>query len=161
MRRASATPARVEKTSTPPDQRARRITRVLYATYILLTAAFTISNIAQVVRVLFLAPEDRGARAIRSEPCRKGLEFLATGLERATAEAAGAHDATAAESAYRAKRSELTSAWRDAESACNTEPNGPEALAAMTRLDRAAEATARRRGEALAPVRREVDSFIR
>jgi hypothetical protein len=156
----------VVKADPPGDEalaaRARRITRVVFGTYIVLLSAFVVSNIVQVVRVLYFGPEsDRSARAVQAEPCRHELTTLADGLERATADAASARDATSADLAYHEKRAALSPAFLSAARACASETNGPEALAAMTRLDRAAEATARRRGEALAPVRREVDSFIR
>lgn len=154
------------KAETPGDEaraaRARRITRIVYGVYIVLLGTFVVSNIAQVFRVLYFGPEsERNARAVQAEPCRRELTTLADGLERATIEAASARDAAKAEASYHEKRAALSPAFLSAERACAAETNGPEALAAMTRLDRAAEATARRRGEALAPVRREVDSFIR
>jgi hypothetical protein len=137
------------------------MTRLVYGAFIVLLTTFVLSNIVQVVQVLYFVPEAAGARAITDLPCKKSLEAVASGLENAVSAAAAARNADAAESAYRAKKSEITPQWTEAERACASAPNGPEALAAMTRLDRAAEATARRRGEALAPVRREVDSFIR
>lgn len=142
--------------------RARRTTRLVFGSYIVVLSTFVVSNIWQVVDVLYFGPEsDRNARAIKGEPCRRELEAARDGIERAVAEAAGARDATAAEAAYRQRRAEIASVTQSAEQKCAAEPNGPEALAALVRLDRAGEATARRRGEALAPVRREVDSFIR
>lgn len=145
----------------PPSPRARRMTRLVYGAFIVLLTTFVLSNIGQVVHVLYFEPEAANARAITNEPCKKSLEAVASGLENAVAAAAAARNADAAESAYRAKKTEITPHWSEAERSCASAKNGPEALAAMTRLDRAAEATARRRGEALAPVRREVDSFIR
>lgn len=144
--------------------RARSITRALYGAYIVIVAAFVISNIAQVVRILYFAPDEPGARAVRGEPCRADLGALVHGIERAAAEASAARDADDAVAVYREKRGALAATWASAETTCHAEPNGPEALAAMTRLDRAAEGAAREkgiRGALLAPVRREVDSFIR
>lgn len=145
---------------TPAVTRNQRVTRVVYGVYVVIVAAFTISNIAQVGRQIFganggaatSAPVKVGA------PCAEQLKIAYEAIEIAAAEASKATDAENASQNYVRRRGMGRSP--DLDRACNADPNGVEALAALARLDRAAEDHAIRTATELSPVRLSTQSFI-
>lgn len=141
----------------------KRVTRALYAAFIALAAAFIVTSVVDVAKVLFGREATGAARPHVSAACADAVAALASAVDRAAAAAAAAPEPRDAERAYSdAKKPEWDPERRDALSGpCRGDPNGPAALAAVARFDRAAEAWIRRRATELSPVRREVDSFIR
>jgi hypothetical protein len=84
-------------------------------------------------------------------------------VDRGVADAAAATDRGDAERRYRTARSPEWDAPKHGElvQACAGDSRGIDAVAAVARLDRAAEGAIRRQTDELGPVRRAVDSFIR
>ncbi len=138
--------------------KSRRTTRAVYAVYIALTAAFVISNIWQVGLTLF---GDAPHEAVAQGPCRAGIEELSGALDRAAKAAVEARDDADAERRYSEARRPEWDRYEEVRRACAAQPRGVDAMAALTRLERAHRSAVGRSAAALAPVRREVDSFIR
>ncbi len=99
----------------------------------------------------------------QSASCASGIRSLAVAVDRGILAAAAATDRTDAEHRY---RTALSPEWdeakqRDLVFPCTSDSHGLDAVAAVTRFDRAAEGAIRRQTDELGPVRRAVDSFIR
>ena len=144
----------------------RRITSAVYAVFTVIAAAFVISSTYQIAAAVLAEPAT-GAPAPPSvnvpPACAAGVRTLAVAVDRGLAAAAGLTDASEAEKRYRAARSPD---WDDARhqelvQPCTGDARGTDAVAAVTRFDRAAEGAIRRQTDELGPVRRAVDSFIR
>lgn len=142
---------------------ARRLTLALYAAFIAVTAAFIVALIWQVASALYGAGStgDAASRSLPEGRCRAGLVALRERIESAATAAATEHTDEDAMRAYHGVLGSDDPRWAEVRGACQGVPHGPEATAALARLDRAAESVVRRKSSALAPVRREVDSFIR
>lgn len=139
---------------------SKRLTRAVYGAFIALTAAFVVSSVAQVARTLFGGAAGGAPPPIGTD-CAQGVRGLALAVEQARAAAASAPNLIEAERRYEATK---RPAWERHEAvarACQADPAGPDALSAVVRLDRATQGALRREASQLAPVRREVDSFIR
>jgi len=149
---------------TPPVS-PKRITSAIYAVFTVLAASFVISSTYQIGVGVFTAPDPAGAppTAKPAPACVSGVRTLAIAVDRGVAAAAGATDTAEAERRYRAARSPE---WDEAKQRelvepCAGDPLGADAVAAVSRLDRAAEGAIRHQTDELGPVRRAVDSFIR
>jgi hypothetical protein len=140
----------------------KRVTRVVYGAFVALAAAFIVSSVWQIAAQLFgfgAASRPEAPRA--SAACATGLRELAAAVDRGSAAAQGAGSADEAEQRY---KDAVAKTWSEKDQLlrpCQDDPAGPEAMAALARLDRAAEGAARRQAGELGPVRREVESFIR
>ncbi|MBS2016129.1 MAG: hypothetical protein JST00_24825 [Deltaproteobacteria bacterium] len=148
-----------------PRRPGKLVSRIVYASFLAVAGAFIVSSTVQIAVAVFQDGGERGAMTGPAVPpaCAAGVRELATAVDRASAAASAARDAAEATRQYRAARSPE---WDDPRrnellSACQGDPRGVEAAAAVARLDRAAEGAAGREGEALGSVRRAVDSFIR
>lgn len=146
----------------PSTKRGGR-TRAIWGAFTFVTAAYVVSLIWQVASVLFGsgATGAAGARHLPEGPCRSGLVEVGQGLDEALARASAERDDDAASRAFEGARAEHDARLREITAICEGVEHGPEAAAAVARLSRAAESAVRRKGQTLAPVRREVDSFIR
>jgi len=154
---------------TPRVPSPKRIRSAIYAVFTVAAAAFVISSTAQIAIAVFAEPSapssggtNPGAPSV-PPACAAGVRTLVVAVDRGVAAAAGAADAAEAEKRYRAARSPE---WDDAKrrelvEPCAADARGADAVAAVARLDRAAEGAIRRQTDELAPVRRGVDSFIR
>jgi hypothetical protein len=154
---------------TPHVTRKKRVTRVLYGAFVAVVAAFTVSSIWQVARVVFGEPRtsaDAARIAKVGDSCGKALDARFRAIEVAQATASREQDAETATKKYASMRS----SWRETaaaegrlekeDQACGADPHGVEAVAALDRLDRAAEAHAVREARELSPVRLAAQSFI-
>lgn len=144
----------------------KRITSAIYAVFTLLAAAFVISSTYQIAVAVLAepAPGEAAPPPVAVGPaCSDGVRSLAGAVDRGVAAAAAATDRTDAERRYRAARSPEWDEARQRElvGPCAGDARGLDAVAAVTRLDRAAEGAIRRQTDELGPVRRAVDSFIR
>jgi len=155
-----------------PRVQPKRITSVVYAVFVIVAAAFVISSTLQIARAVLAEPAPgavNGASVTVAPGCADGVRTLALAVDRGVAAAATATDRADGERRYRAargaewdepRRSELLQPCAGA-----TGPGGgatgTDAVAAVSRLDRAAEGAIRRQTDELGPVRRAVDSFIR
>lgn len=137
------------------------VTRLVYGTFIGVTAAFVIATVVQVAQKLFGGDD----RPMVSAACGAAVRSLASAVDRGLGAAATASNGDEAAQRYASARKpewpEENEAPADAERSCAGDPAGTDALAALVRLDRAAASAVRRSSSELAPVRREVDSFIR
>ena len=151
---------------TPRVPSPKRITSVVYAVFVIAAAAFVISSTVQIAIGVLSEPAP-GAAAPAPVPvppaCAEGVRTLAVAVDRGVAAAAAATDRADAERRYRAARSPEWEAPKHGElvQACAGDSRGIDAVAAVARLDRAAEGAIRRQTDELGPVRRAVDSFIR
>ncbi|MBX3185441.1 MAG: hypothetical protein KF819_00440 [Labilithrix sp.] len=151
----------------PDRPKTTPTTRAVYAVFVALAAAFIVSSTVQIARAVFggSAADRRAEGSAPALPaaCASGLETLTTAVDRAVAAAASAADPADAERRYRSARSpEWDEDRRKAlEAPCAADPRGAEAVAAVARLDRAAEGAVRRQSGDLGPVRRAALSFIR
>lgn len=139
--------------------RKKRTARAVYAAFIVLVAAFVVSSIEQVARAIFAPSGEREGSAKVSDRCAEGLTEQIAAIEAARAVASGEASAEAARARY-AREREQRPARPELEQACAGERHGLEALAAVARLDRAAEARAGKSAAALTPVRAAAQSFI-
>ncbi|MDB5214401.1 MAG: hypothetical protein JWO86_2328 [Myxococcaceae bacterium] len=154
---------------TPRVPSPKRITSVVYAVFVIVAAAFVITSTVEIAQSVLAEPSPGAANAasVRVAPaCAEGVRTLAVAVDRGVAAAATATDRQDGERRYRAargpeweepKRSELLEGCSDPQASAH----GIDAVAAVTRLDRAAEGAIRRQTDELGPVRRAVDSFIR
>ena len=154
---------------TPHVSSPKRITSVVYAVFVLVAAAFVISSTVQIARSVLAEPSPgaESAAAVTVAPaCAEGVHTLALAVDRGVAAAATATDRADGERRYRVARG---AEWDEPKRAALLQPcteptgsaHGTDAVAAVTRLDRAAEGAIRRQTDELGPVRRAVDSFIR
>ncbi len=154
---------------TPRVPSPKRITSVVYAVFVVVAAAFVISSTVQIARSVLAEPSPGaadGARVTVAPACAEGVRTLAIAVDRGVAAAATATDRLDGERRYRAargvdwdepRRSELLLGCTDPSAGAH----GTDAVASISRLDRAAEGAIRRQTDELGPVRRAVDSFIR
>ncbi len=142
--------------------RKQRVTRVVYGVYVVLVAAFVVSNIYQVGNALF------GPSAVRRDDpskapkvgfaCQEQIKEQMSAIELARIEATMDSDSETAKARYAESRDAKKSA--DLERACKDDPNGLDALAALARFDRVAGDNSVRSAEELSRVRLSTQSFI-
>lgn len=137
----------------------KTVTRLVYAAFLALASAFIVSSTAQVAWALFATPAAAGPPT--GEACAVAVRDLAQAVDRALVAGTGAREPAEAERRYAEARRPEWDRREDALRACAGDPAGLDAVAALARLDRAAAEAVRRQSAELAPVRREVDSFIR
>jgi hypothetical protein len=151
---------------TPRVPSPKRITSTVYAVFSVVAAAFVISSTWQIA-VAVLSEPAPGSAAPAPVPvppaCSDGVRSLAVAVDRGVTAAAAATDRGDAERRYRVARSPEWDAPKREElvQPCAGDARGIDAVAAVARLDRAAEGAIRRQTDELGPVRRAVDSFIR
>ena len=151
---------------TPHVPSPTRITSTVYTVFSVCAAAFVVSSTWQIaVGVLSEPAPGAAAPAPVAVPpaCAEGVRTLAVAVDRGVAAAASATDRGDAERRYRAARSPEWDAPKHEAlvQPCAGDARGIDAVAAVSRLDRAAEGAIRRQTDELGPVRRAVDSFIR
>ena len=151
---------------TPRVPSPKRITSAIYGVYTVIAAGFIVQSTYEIARAVFAEPAN-GAPAPAKIPlpaaCETGVRTLAVAVDRGVAAAAGATDRSEAERRYRAARSPEWDEQKQRElvEPCASDARGADAVAAVSRLDRAAEGAIRHQTDELGPVRRAVDSFIR
>jgi len=143
----------------PVKSSAKRTTRLVYGAFVLLVALFTFSNIWQVAWRVF-GPDAAEAPASMAVggPCGTSLSAEIRDIERSRLVASTEKDGPTAKERYGRERSPQKGA---SSRICEADPHGTEALAALARFDRAAEAHAVRESSELSPVRLAAQSFIR
>lgn len=144
-----------------PRVSPKRITSAIYAVFTVVAAAFVISSTYQIA--VGVPTSAAGPDVTLAPACADGVRTLAVAVDRGVAAAAGATDKAEAERRYHAARSPE---WdepkqHDLVLPCVGDAHGADAVAAVARLDRAAEGAIRHQTDELGPVRRAVDSFIR
>lgn len=132
------------------------VSRIVYGVFVVGVGAFIWSNIWQVARVTF-GDQSRDIPRVEAA-CGAAIEREIGAIDRAREAASGERDADSARATYAATRKSDAS---DLKTACATDPNGPDALAAVGRLDRAAESHAVRDANEIGPMRRNARSFIK
>ena len=146
----------------PPRSSAKRTTRLVYGAFVVLVAAFTLTNIWQVAWRVF------GSDAAESPPsmavgdaCGTALSTEIRDIERARLVSSTEKDGATAKDRYARERIGHPGEKGASSRVCEADPHGTEALAALARFDRAAEAHAVRESSELSPVRLAAYSFIR
>jgi hypothetical protein len=137
------------------------VTRVVYGAFITFAAAFVLSSVWQISSQLFGFGSASRPEARHVGPtCATSIAAAASAIEVARAAPVQEPELPPDEAAdlYRKQRGALDQAKLEP---CGADPAGADALAALARYDRAAEASVRRRAVELGPVRREVLSFIK
>jgi hypothetical protein len=148
-------------------RRGKRLTTAIYGTF---ATAFVVLSTYQIAVGVFgvrAAPLD-AARAgdapdapdARRSECIDGVRALAAALDRATAGATSAPDEASALASFRAA---LSPEWDNAhaiESRCGADPHTTDAFATLRRLRLADETAVRRQGADLAPLRRELATYL-
>jgi hypothetical protein len=140
--------------------RKQRVTRAVYGVYVVIIAAFVVSNVTQVGRQIF-GPNGGAATkpaAKVNDACAKAIEGEMRVIELARLAASTEQSEAAAATRYASERERARS--RDLEPACSGDPSGADALAALARFDRASESHAVRIASDLTPVRLSTQSFI-
>jgi hypothetical protein len=140
--------------------RKQRVTRVVYAVYVVLVTAFVASSIAQVARRVFGEPDHATAAVSIGDGCARVLTDEIDAIDAARSSASAENGAEAARSRYHAARPSREPIAL-ASTRCRSDAQGAAALAALAKFDRAAEADAVRAAAELSPVRLEAQSFIR
>lgn len=143
---------------------AKKASRVVYGVFIAITAAFVISSIVQVASDLFFSDEARPVAAGGTgvnPACADRIEEMVHAIDVARLEASHKSDHEAALHAYTVAKEAAWARYGELTRACESDPHGADALAALDRFDRAAERDAIRQAVELGRVRRSVDSFIR
>ena len=144
----------------------KRISSAIYGVFSVGAAAFVVSSTLQIASAVLSEPAP-GAAAPAAVPvppaCAESVRTLAVAVDRGVTAAATATDRGDAERRYRTARNPEWDAPKHGElvQACAGDSRGIDAVAAVARLDRAAEGAIRRQTDELGPVRRAVDSFIR
>ena len=140
--------------------RKQRVTRVVYGIYVVVVAAFVISNIWQIGATVFGTREGAAAKPAVTvgEACGKAIDEDVRAIERARTAASTEASADAARKRYARERAQARPP--EVENACTGEPYGADALAALARFDRAAVSHAVRTASELSPVRLSSQSFI-
>lgn len=144
----------------PPKPRSRTATRLVYGAFVVIVAAFVVSNVWQVARQVFVDPAAADAPVV-GPACGALLAEEDASIRAAEEAALRAKDDEEARRAYDAARTASRARAPERERACAGDPQGALALAAFARLDRAAQAHVARRGAELSPVRLAAQSFIR
>ncbi len=139
----------------------KRVTRVVYGAFVALAAAFILSSVWQIASQLFgFGAASRPVQHVGPQ-CAAAIQQDVLAIDLALAEPTTALGGDDAVNAYQQHKKRE---WQDQEKltqCCAGDPAATQAIAAVMRLDRAAESAVRRRAGELGPVRREVDSFIR
>ena len=132
------------------------MTRVVYGLFVAVVGAFVVSNVWQVARTLFGGGTDNYPKVAAA--CGAAIEQEIAAIERARAAAVHATDADDAKARYATARKGDTI---DVAGICSGDPSGIDAVAAVQRLDRAAESHAARDASEIGPVRQGARSFIK
>ena len=152
----------------PPLERARRLGRkYVIVAFAAVGGAFTVLTTEQLVLGVFV----EGARPLASSAvplgassgpsCGESLRRMEAAVERAVTASGQAIDETAASDAYRRALAPEWDGRAAVESRCAAEkPGGTDALASVVRLRVAGEQLARRHASELAPLRRDVASYL-
>ena len=144
----------------------KRITSAVYAVFTVLAGIFVVSSTYQIAVAVFAEPAPGAPNPSSTQvppACAEGLKSLAAAVDRGLAASAGVTDRAEAEKRYQAARSPDWDAARQQElvQPCTSDARGADAVAAITRFDRAAVGALRHQTDELGPVRRAALSFIR
>lgn len=133
------------------------VSRAVYGVFVVGVGFFIVSNIWQVARVTF--GEQSGVNFPKVEgACGVAIDKEVAAIDHARETASAERDGETARSTYAAVRK---NSGFDVKTACANDPNGVDALAAVGRLDRAAESHAVRDATEIGPMRQSARSFIK
>jgi|SRR5580658_2028889 hypothetical protein len=149
------------RTSETRIERGRRLgRRYVTAAFGVLAGVFMVSTTQQLLFAVFGVDAGPVARTGPRGNCGNHLRAMTSAIDRAISVSARAEDEARATLQYRAT---LAPEWNDMaaiESFCAEEERGVDALAAVVRLRVAGEQLARRHARELAPLRRDVASYL-
>jgi len=153
--------------------RPKQVRAAVYAIFSMVASAFVVSSTAQIIYGVFGSDGSSSEAKLISPECKAALTEFDQRITRGITAASTATSRAEAERMYREARgpawdepsesSSSTAATARAQACASPRPDSPHvhAVAAIRQWDRAAEGSARRQADELAPVRRAVDSFIR
>ena len=140
--------------------RNRNLSRAVYGVFVLFVSVFVVVSTFEVGRTLFGSGSSGTAASPAPAPtvgeaCGAAIAREIAVIDAARAAAGREANGDLARGRYQAERGARATA------ACDGDPHEADALAALARLDRAAEADALREAGDLSPVRLTAQSFIR
>ncbi len=140
---------------------SRRGRRIVTAAFLIFAAAFIVTSTVDIARGVY----DEHVASTEGPPptaaCVEGIKTLVGALDRAVSVATSAKDEPSALSAFSSGAKPEWDAAYGTESACSTTPQGKDAFAALVRLRAADESFLKRRVAEVAPLRRDVDAYLR
>ena len=140
---------------------SRRGRRIVSAAFLLFAAAFIVVSTVNIARGVYGEPVASGQGPHPSAGCVAEIKVMVAALDRATAAGASARDESAALQAFAGAAKPEWDGISGTENACSATPQGKDAFAALLRLRAADESFLRRRVAEVAPLRRDVDAYLR
>ena len=140
---------------------SRRGRRIVSAAFLLFAATFIVVSTIEIARGVYGEPVASGEGPPPSAACVAGIKVLVAALDRAMAAGASAHDESAALREFAGTAKPEWDGISETENACSATPQGKDAFAALVRLRAADESFLRRRVAEVAPLRRDVDAYLR
>ena len=144
-------------------RRGKRLTTAVYGAFAIAFVVLSTYQIAVGVFGVGAAPLEGAHEAARSpgaRECIDGVRALAAALDRAMAQASVSPDDASAGAAFRAALAPEWDRERAIERRCADDPRTTDAFAALRRLRLAEEASVRRQGADLGPLRRELATYL-
>ncbi|MGH7285378.1 MAG: hypothetical protein ACRELY_27975 [Polyangiaceae bacterium] len=140
---------------------SRRGRRIVTAAFLIFAAGFIVTSTVDIGQGVYGKPIANGVAPPPTPECIAGIKSLANALDRGLSVATSANDESMAIAAFLlAGRPEWDTA-SDTDSACSTTPRGKDAFAALLRLRAADVSFLRRHMAEVAPLRRDVDAYLR
>ena len=140
---------------------SRRGRRIVTAAFLIFAAGFIVTSTLDIARGVYGEHVASGEGPPPSVACVGGIKALVGALDRAMSVAAASRDESAALPAFAGATKPEWDAAADVENACSATPQGKDAFAALVRLRAADESFLQRRIAEIAPLRRDVDAYLR
>ena len=139
---------------------SRRGRRIVSAAFLLFAAAFIVISTIDIAHGVYGRPAP-AAGPPPTRGCLLHIQALAMALDRAMSAAGASRDESAALRAFDAATKPDWDSLPYTEQLCSSTPRGVDAFAALLRLRAAEESFLRRRVAEVAPLRRDVDAYLR
>ena len=141
-------------------QKNRRARAIASVSVLVVAVAFVVSSTWQIAATVFGHPPPPRVPTADEAACSARLRTMETALERGAVAAAPAPDESHALATFTGA---LAPEWNDqagAESLCSSSPRAKEAWAALLRLRRGLEGTARKHAHEIGPLRRDFETRL-
>lgn len=140
---------------------SRRGRRIVSAAFISFAAAFIVISTLDIARGVYGKPVASGEAPPPSAACVAGIRVQVAALDRAMSASASSRDESTALQTFVGAAKPEWDGISETEEACSATPQGKDAFAALVRLRAADESFLRRRIAEVAPLRRDVDAYLR
>lgn len=140
---------------------SRRGRRIVTAAFLILAAWFIVTSTVNIARGVYGEHVVSGEGPPPPAACVSGIKALVGALDRAMSVAAASSDESAALQAFATAAKPEWDSSAETENACSATPQGKDAFVALVRLRAADESFLRRRVAEVAPLRRDVDAYLR